>query len=172
MKSGNSERGAAVVEFAVMFLLLLVFALGIIDFGILWVQSHYITNAAREGGRVASKIGDLSTSAAQTEIKTAVETYLTGIYKNLNGSQVNLTYGNSFPGSSKFVEILVTAGSLNDFTDPDITSPPDAVEVQVKVQTAETWTPVLWDILDLLPGSNITAPREISKSAVFTKAPE
>ena len=49
-----SERGAELVEFALVLpLLLLVFA-GIIDFGLLMQRLEVVTNAAREGARIAS----------------------------------------------------------------------------------------------------------------------
>ena len=44
-----SEKGAATVEFAIIFLLLMIIVFGIIEFGFLWLQSFYIANAAREG---------------------------------------------------------------------------------------------------------------------------
>jgi len=174
MNSVRSEKGAAVVEFAILFLLLMVFLFGIIDFGIIWVESHYITNAAREGARVASKFSDLSDTTAQDKIEAAVKNYLEGIYGTLQDSEVDLTYDGSFPGSPKFVEILVTHGTLNSFNDAanQVTSPPNAVEVQVMVQTAQVWEPVLWDLLQLIPGTDVPAPREITRSAVFAKDPD
>ena len=172
MKSGRSEKGAAVVEFAVLFLLLMVFLFGIIDFGILWVESHYITNAAREGARVGSKISDLSVTAAQDKIEAAVKKYLEGIYGTLPTSEVHLSYDTGFPANPVFVEIVVRDGTLNDFTDPDITSPPNAVQVQVMVQTAQVWEPVLWDLLELIPGDNIPAQKQITRNAVFAKDPD
>jgi Flp pilus assembly protein TadG len=172
MKSCRSEKGTAVVEFAVLFLLLLVFLFGIIDFGIIWVESHYITNAAREGARVASKFSDLSETTAHDKIEAAVKKYLEGLYGTLLDSKVHLTYDAGFPSSPNFVEIVVQDGTLNDFTDPDIASPPNAVKVQVRVQTAQVWEPVLWDLLQFIPGTDVPAPREITRSAVFAKDPD
>jgi len=47
------DSGAEFVEFALAFPLLLLLVLGIIDFGLLFQQYEVITNAAREGARVA-----------------------------------------------------------------------------------------------------------------------
>jgi Flp pilus assembly protein TadG len=47
------EDGAELVEFALTFPLLLLVVLGIMDFGLLFQQYGVITNAAREGARVA-----------------------------------------------------------------------------------------------------------------------
>ena len=50
----RSERGAALVEFALCVPLLLVVIAGIVDFGFVFQRYEVITNAAREGARLAS----------------------------------------------------------------------------------------------------------------------
>ena len=47
------ERGTEVIEFAVVLPLLLLILTGIIDFGLLLQRYQVVTNAAREGARVA-----------------------------------------------------------------------------------------------------------------------
>jgi Flp pilus assembly protein TadG len=47
------ERGAELIEFALVFPTLLIVMLGIIDFGFLFQRYEVVTNAAREGARVA-----------------------------------------------------------------------------------------------------------------------
>ena len=47
------ESGAELIEFALVFPLLLLVFLGIIDFGLLFQKYEVVTNAAREGARVA-----------------------------------------------------------------------------------------------------------------------
>ena len=49
----QSERGAELVEFALVFPLLLLVVLGVIDFGLLFQRYEVVTNAAREGARIA-----------------------------------------------------------------------------------------------------------------------
>lgn len=49
----RSERGAELIEFALVFPLLLMVVLGIVDFGFLFHRMEVITNAAREGARIA-----------------------------------------------------------------------------------------------------------------------
>ena len=49
----KSERGAELVEFALVFPTLLLVMLGIADFGFLFQRYEVVTNAAREGARVA-----------------------------------------------------------------------------------------------------------------------
>ena len=49
----KSERGAELIEFALIFPLLLLVLLGIIDFGFLFQRYEVLTNATREGARLA-----------------------------------------------------------------------------------------------------------------------
>lgn len=51
---GNSDSGAAAVEFALVSLLLVVLVVGIIQFGYLFFQWLELTHAAREGARWAA----------------------------------------------------------------------------------------------------------------------
>jgi Flp pilus assembly protein TadG len=53
IRGWRSETGAELVEFALVFPLLLLVVLGIMDFGLLFQQEEVLTNAAREGARVA-----------------------------------------------------------------------------------------------------------------------
>lgn len=52
--SGERERGAALVEMALVLPLLLMLALGVVDFGLMINQTTLISNAAREGAREAA----------------------------------------------------------------------------------------------------------------------
>jgi Flp pilus assembly protein TadG len=49
----SSEAGSELVEFALVLPLLLLVLFGIIDFGLLFQRYQVVTNAAREGARVA-----------------------------------------------------------------------------------------------------------------------
>jgi hypothetical protein len=49
----KSERGAELIEFALVLPLLLLVLLGIIDFGFLFQRYEVLTNATREGARMA-----------------------------------------------------------------------------------------------------------------------
>lgn len=49
----RSERGAELIEFALVFPVLLLVVLGIVDFGFLFQRMEVVTNAAREGARIA-----------------------------------------------------------------------------------------------------------------------
>ncbi|MGH9172891.1 MAG: TadE/TadG family type IV pilus assembly protein [Vicinamibacterales bacterium] len=52
-RATKSERGAELIEFALVFPLLLFVVLGIVDFGFLFQRLEVVTNASREGARIA-----------------------------------------------------------------------------------------------------------------------
>jgi Flp pilus assembly protein TadG len=66
------ERGAELVEFAFVFPTLLLVLLGIIDFGFLFQRYEVVTNAAREGARIAILPG-----YADADVQARVNQYLT-----------------------------------------------------------------------------------------------
>lgn len=49
----RSERGAELIEFALVLPILLMVVLGVVDFGLLFQRMEVVTNAAREGARIA-----------------------------------------------------------------------------------------------------------------------
>ncbi|NIR48766.1 pilus assembly protein, partial [candidate division KSB1 bacterium] len=51
-KRKAKERGATVVEFAVLAALFLIIVFGLLEFGIIFFQKHYVAGAAREGVRL------------------------------------------------------------------------------------------------------------------------
>jgi Flp pilus assembly protein TadG len=74
----REDDGAELVEFAVTFPLLLLVVLGIMDFGLLFQQYEVITNAAREGARVAVVPG-YTASDAQARVTQYINAgFLTG----------------------------------------------------------------------------------------------
>lgn len=57
----KSERGAELIEFALVLPVLLLIVLGIVDFGFLFQRMQVMTNAAREGARMAVLAGYANT---------------------------------------------------------------------------------------------------------------
>ena len=69
----RSERGAELIEFALVFPLLLMIVLGIVDFGFMFQRLEVVTNAAREGARIAVLPG-YDDADIQTRVCDYVET--------------------------------------------------------------------------------------------------
>jgi hypothetical protein len=67
----SNRRGAAVVEFAVVAPIFFMLVFGMIEYGRLVQVQQVLTNASREGARVASTAG-----TSQTEATTWVNNYL------------------------------------------------------------------------------------------------
>ena len=75
----KSQKGAAVVEFAVILPLLLLIVFGIVEFGFIFYNQAILTNASREGARKAIVFrtdGDDNRIYSGTEIEDAVNQYL------------------------------------------------------------------------------------------------
>jgi Flp pilus assembly protein TadG len=74
----KNQKGAALVEFAVILPLLMLIVMGIIEFSILLFDKAMLTNASREGARVGivfvpNRVGSVST--IETRIDQAVQNY-------------------------------------------------------------------------------------------------
>ena len=67
----RSERGAELIEFALVLPVLLMTFLGIVDFGFLFQRMEVVTNAAREGARIAVLPGYV-----QADVEARVQAYL------------------------------------------------------------------------------------------------
>jgi Flp pilus assembly protein TadG len=87
------ERGAALVEFAFALPLLLVVLAGIVDFGFAFQRYEVITNAAREGARLATLPGYDSTSV-ESRVRSYVQQGL-----SLSPAGLTATMGASGSGS-------------------------------------------------------------------------
>jgi Flp pilus assembly protein TadG len=72
MTRNQSERGAALIEAAVTIPMLLLVAVGIFEFGRAYQTWQVLTNAAREGARVAILAG-----TTQDQVKATVVNYMT-----------------------------------------------------------------------------------------------
>jgi Flp pilus assembly protein TadG len=91
----GNERGAELIEFALVLPLLLAMLAGIVDFGRMFQRLEVTTNAAREGARLASLPG-----YSQTDVQNRVRTYMNEGIRAGAGAQttVTRTFVNITPG--------------------------------------------------------------------------
>ena len=84
----RSERGAELIEFALVLPLLLFLIFGLVDFGFMFQRFEVVTNAAREGARMAVLPG-----YATADVTARVQSYLTtaGVAANSVNSSVSVT---------------------------------------------------------------------------------
>lgn len=73
----RGERGAELIEFAFALPVLLMVFAGIIDFGLLFQRYEVVTNAAREGARLASLPG-----YSTADVQARVNAYITNGISN------------------------------------------------------------------------------------------
>ncbi|MFC1513248.1 TadE/TadG family type IV pilus assembly protein [Thermodesulfobacteriota bacterium] len=97
----NGERGASVLEFAIVLPILLVLLFGVIEFGFILYNKAMLTNAAREGVRAG--IVAQSPRLDEDGIRAIVEKYCEDMLVSFGGSTVptvvatlpaSLTFGN------------------------------------------------------------------------------
>ncbi len=95
----KSRRGAAVVEMAIVMPLFFMLTWGIVEFGRAMMVSQLVTNAARDGARVAAADGSTNDT-----VQTAVEDFLTDAL-NISASDITVSIaveagaGNGNPGN-------------------------------------------------------------------------
>ena len=89
LKLGKSEKGQALVEFALVLPILLALILGMIEFGWILNGKLTLTNAAREGARAAVASEDAITAAKDAVVKASEASGLTKIDANTNIDETN-----------------------------------------------------------------------------------
>ncbi|MBT2567417.1 pilus assembly protein [Arthrobacter sp. ISL-85] len=109
---GESERGAAAVEFAILLPLLLMLVLGVIEFGRAYNTQLTLTNAARDGVRVMA-IGNNPTAAA-----TAVQTAAASISTTIPASAVTVSPTVCSTGVQVTVTVNYTLSSITGIAGP------------------------------------------------------
>jgi Flp pilus assembly protein TadG len=124
-RSGREDRGAVIVEFALIAPLLLMLVFGIIDFGWMIDRSNVVNNVARDAARTASLDGSYAdiTKVATDELK-----------------DIGVTY----PGPSATVTVTCTTPSGTTCTSADYdTKAVSGSAVKVTISYKHKWiTPV------------------------------
>jgi Flp pilus assembly protein TadG len=110
----GSERGAELIEFALVVPLLLFIIMGIVDFGFMFQRYEVVTNAAREGARIAVLPGYVD-----ADVEARVRSYMTegGVVNTTSNSTVATTdvpiaAGAGPPMTGKRVEVNYTSPYL------------------------------------------------------------
>ena len=125
-KRRNTDRGQAVVEFAVILPVLLLILFAILQFGVVFNNYIQVTAAAREGARKASVSRSLGTASAESAATTAAKDAAPG----LNQSNITVSFPNSpsfaqgsdvsvqvtYPYSISIIGLVVASGNLSSTT--------------------------------------------------------
>jgi Flp pilus assembly protein TadG len=151
----HNEKGAAVIEFAILLFLLMPLLFGIIDFGFIWAQSHYLSQATREGARAGARIATHDSGAITNpvEVKATVD------------ASVNSSLSQFYSKPGQLVQII------NKIDTPELVTvkTQKALKVSVTINSDKIWTPVLWQFLSLIPSSDkhYSKFEKLTDSAVF-----
>lgn len=99
---GRGDRGGVLVEFALVVPILLVIFAGIVDFGLMMQRREVVTNAAREGARIAVLPG-----YDATDVQARVNAYLNdGLTAGASANAATTVTAVTLPGVTPAVQML------------------------------------------------------------------
>jgi Flp pilus assembly protein TadG len=151
----NNQTGATAVEFAVIAAILFVILFGILEFGFIFMQEHYVANAAREGVRVGVRANNYDCFDGNTGLEcnvdrqdavvAAVSNYLSSLYGPAN--------------------ILSPVAGTDDVERIPDENSSDNKTLRVTVEVNNFFPPILSSLAALLPGTGFELPSTISYTA-------
>src|SRR5947207_5936953 len=97
----RSRRGAAIIEFALLAPVLFMLVLGMIEFGRVLMVAQLLTDAAREGGRLAVVAGSNTDKVTST-----VDSFLTNA--GVNGAHTSVSPDPSAANQGDSITVTVT----------------------------------------------------------------
>ena len=131
-RRARGDRGAALTEFALMLPLLIMLAVGILEFGLGWRDSMTVSNTLRAGARVGSNAGndraaDYNTlKSVEAAIKAIPNTTIQRliVYKSTtaNGAVPTSCTSASSPGGVNGVCNIYSAANISGLTAADFTA--------------------------------------------------
>jgi len=99
----RSQKGAALLETAIVLPIILVVCVGIFEFGRAYQTWQVLTNAAREGARAAVISG-----TTDTDVTTRVRNYMQGgTLPNYSTANVTITHNVTLTGSDKGTRVQI-----------------------------------------------------------------
>jgi Flp pilus assembly protein TadG len=104
----RSERGAALVEFALVVPLLILIMCATIDFGLAVYTLNNLTAAVREGGRYASTIPQPGPTTNDANVRDRVYKYIVGMNNGLTQAQVLSLITVTTPDANGNITVQVT----------------------------------------------------------------
>jgi Flp pilus assembly protein TadG len=101
----KADAGAELIEFALVVPCLLLVCAAIMDFGFLFQRYEVLTNAAREGARIA-----VLPNYTASDARARVQTYLTASGLTNTAPTADVTFGTeTTPSGQTFSDVKVTA---------------------------------------------------------------
>lgn len=103
-KTGRARRGAVVAEFALVAPVFLTLTVGCIELGRAVIVQQLLTNASREGARVAG----YDTTNSSSTVSTAVNNYLTSV--NISGATTVVSPSPAGLADGQQISVTVSIG--------------------------------------------------------------
>jgi len=165
----HSAEASQLLEFALAAPLLLVFVIGILDFGAAYNLKQKLNNAAREGARYAStqsgNVLDIETASAAQAVGNVVENYMENAgltnpkcsFVAPSSPTLVYTYTSSKTGCALVIDRGYNVANTGGGT---------IISTHVTVSYPYAWT-FNRIIKLLLPGSSLSLPTTISSDAVM-----
>lgn len=117
----TDRRGVAAVEFALVLPVFLTVSLGIVEYGRALMAANLVTNAAREGGRIAGVSG-----STNTDVENAVKNFLASSL-NVSSGQVTVNITITPAAGNPDPQNLCTNARLRDLVTVEARLPYNAV---------------------------------------------
>ena len=155
-----NQKGAAVVEFAVIASILFVILFAILEFGFIFMQEHYVANATREGVRVGIRANNFNCFESPSECSSVPPAQRVFrkqfIQSSLRGTDdrdgyLSALYGRNNP------EVTVNVNRDE--------SVPNKKTIIVSVTAPNIFPSILSSLISLLPGTGFTLPETFSFTA-------
>ena len=141
-RNKHARRGAAMVEMALVLPLFLMLVLGIIEFGRAMMIANLVTNAAREGARMAVLDG-----STNTDVTNTVKTFLiSAIGTSVSSSDITVT-----------ITVTAAAGNPNPANSVASSTTRDLITVKVSVP---------FNKVALIPGKYLAGKQLAGQSAM------
>jgi len=151
--SSRDERGAVVVEFALIFPILMLLVFGIIDFGWMIERGNVVNNVTRDAARVASLGGTYA--QVQSTVTTGLADY--GITAPSSNVTISITCAN--PDGS------VCTNTASSF-DSKVTS---GSSIKVRVVYTHTWITPIGAMCDVVSDQCVGKTIELSRTAEMVR---
>lgn len=114
----QEDRGATLVEFALVIPVLLILLFGLIDFGYSWSQNLSVKHAAREGARLASVDAETDAGSVGSDCTALVTLIKQRVSAELGSTlTVSITFsGTAKTGDTGTIRVTYPRSSLTGFT--------------------------------------------------------
>lgn len=114
-RGNRDEKGAALVEFAIVAMLLITLLLGIVEFGWYFSQFNALRHGAREGGRYASVNGGVGGTANAAAVAGIVCQAVTADSAGMTQLTVTLDDGGGAVGDNATITVVANVDGITGF---------------------------------------------------------